>query len=145
MSAPALKIRRGRRGDFAPVMRLLGVEDRPADRRTLRRFRHIVADLGADLYVAELGGRVVGVIHATYARQLAGAQTGRIERVAADPVHRDREVERHLLDFIVARARKRECAALTCVPPTSAATALARDAGFAPGLPEHTRPLAGEA
>jgi N-acetylglutamate synthase-like GNAT family acetyltransferase len=144
MSAPALKIRRGRRQDFAPVMRLLGADVAAADRRTLRRFRHIVADLGADLYVAELGDRVVGVIHATYARQLAGAQTARIERVAADPIHRDREVERHLLDFIVARARKRECGALTCVPPTAAASALARGAGLAPGQAEYGRTLDGE-
>lgn len=138
-------IRRGRRHDFAAVMRLLApAEAGEPDRRTLRRFRSIVADLGADLYVAHLGGRVVGVIHASYARQISGAQRARVEDLAADPAHDAREIERRLLEFIAARARRRACSTLCCVPETNDAGASARGAGLEPHQTEYRRVLAGE-
>jgi len=51
----------------------------PPDRATLRRFRHVVADLGSDFYVATIDERLVGVVHATYARQIATYPLARIE------------------------------------------------------------------
>jgi N-acetylglutamate synthase-like GNAT family acetyltransferase len=144
MSAAALKIRRGRRGDFAAVMRLLVPHGAPDDRRTLRRFRHIVADLGADLYVAELGRRVVGVVHATYVRRLAGGQRGRIEDLAADPLYGEHQIERRLLEFILARAGRRACAALCCAPASERMATLVADVGLEPGANEHCRRLGGE-
>jgi len=145
MEPPALRIRRGRRQDFAAVMRLLMPEEGEADRRTLRRFRHIVADLGADLYVAELAGKVVGVIHASYARQLTGAQRARVEGLAADPDCRQHAVEQRLLEFIVARARGRACADVSCVPTSDDTAAIVRAAGLDPVGTRYSRPLSGEA
>jgi GNAT superfamily N-acetyltransferase len=144
MTAPGLKIRRGRRQDFAAVMRLLALDEVAPDRRTLRRFRSIVADLGADLYVADLGGRVVGVIHATYARRLGGAQGARVEDLAADTDYRQHQIARRLFEFILERARKRSCATLCCVPAEDEAGALARELGLLPHETEYRRALAGE-
>lgn len=139
-------IRRGRRQDFAAVMRLVAPAEAVApDRRVLRRFRSIVADLGSDLYVAHLGGRVVGVIHASYARQISGAQRARVEDLAADPSHDRRDIERRLLEFIAERARRRDCATLCCVPPNPDATGVARDAGLEPDRTQYRRVLGGEA
>lgn len=103
-----LKIRRARRLDFDAVMALAAANIEP-DRRTVRRFRNIVADLGADLYVAESSGEIVGFVHASYTRQLCGGPHGRIETIAADPQRPDLGVEKALLEFISNRARKREC------------------------------------
>lgn len=146
MDTPALKIRRARRRDFAAVQRLLALGDLAlTDRRILRRFRHIVADLGGDLYVAEAAGNVVGVIHATYVRQLGGAQRARIEELAVEPDHRSTGVDLLLLDFIVARARRRDCSTLSCVPVTEDGRSAAEAAGLCPQETEYRRPLAGEA
>jgi N-acetylglutamate synthase-like GNAT family acetyltransferase len=146
MDTPALKIRRGRREDFTAVMRLLAPPGAvEPDRRTLRRFRHIVADLGADLYVADLGGSVVGVVHASYSRQISGAQRARIEGLAADPGQGGRDLERQLLEFIIERARKRCCGTLCCVPATRDAGAVAQVVGLEPRDTEYCRSLAGEA
>jgi N-acetylglutamate synthase-like GNAT family acetyltransferase len=142
MDLPELKIRRARRLDFAAVMRLLAPAGEPSpDRRTLRRFRSIVADLGADLYVAEVGGEIVGVVHASYVRQLGGGQRGRIEDLAASPERAGLGVEKSLLEFIVARARKRDCSALSCVPASSGAGAVAANAGLEPHQQEYRRNL----
>jgi len=146
MDRPALKIRRGRRQDFAAVMRLLApAEEMPADRRTLRRFRHIVADLGNDLYVAEFGQRLVGVIHASYARQLKGPQRARIEDLAVDPECAPSEVARSLLEFMLVRARRRSCAILCCVPGDRDETALAESVGLLRGEVEYRCAFTGEA
>jgi len=142
MDTPELRIRRARRLDFTAVMRLLAGAVVGADRRTLRRYRTIVADLGADLYVAEVDGEIAGVIHATYVRQLGGGQRGRIEDLAADPQRPGLGIEKALLDFILARARKRSCSALSCVPASEEAGTVARTAGLKPHRTEYGCELA---
>lgn len=146
MGTPALEIRRGRRQDFAAVMRLLapGTEAEP-DRRTLRRFRHVAADLGADLYVATLGGKVVGVIHLSYARTLGGGQRARIEDLAADREYAADDIARRLLEFGLGRARRRDCASLGCVPREPAAVAALESAGLRRQASEYGCRLRGEA
>lgn len=146
MNTPELEIRRGRRQDFAAVMRLLVPNSgTAADRRTVRRFRHIAADLGADLYVATLGGKVVGVIHVSYSRQLTGGQRARVEDLAADDEYARHEIRRRLLEFALGRARGRECAWLCCVPSGGAAGLAVESAGLSRQATEYCRPLAGEA
>lgn len=114
MMAP-VRLRRARRTDFVRVMELLAASGQAVplpERATLRRFRHLVADLGSDLYVALLGERAVGVVHVTYARQLATAAVGRIETLAVAPDTDVPAATAALLDCAVARAQRRGCARL---------------------------------
>jgi N-acetylglutamate synthase-like GNAT family acetyltransferase len=122
------RIRRARRTDFVRIMELLAtsrIPVPPADRSTLRRFRRIVADLGADLYVAVIDERVVGVVHVTYARQLITGAHARIEVLVVAPDVRRRGIAAALAALIAARARRRGCSELTCaslsVAPEAAA------------------------
>jgi GNAT superfamily N-acetyltransferase len=111
-----LTIRRVRRLDFGAVAELLAAARMPvpaSDRATLRRFRHLAADLGADFYLAARDGKVVGMVHVTYARQLGGAPRARIERLVIAPDHSQEGVAEALLNFAATRARKRSCATLT--------------------------------
>jgi GNAT superfamily N-acetyltransferase len=90
----------------------------PADRVTLRRFRRLVAEQGADVYVALSDDQAVGFIHVTYARQLAGAARARIEAlVVRGP--QAQAAGRLLLDLAVRRARKRGCAGFYWLPAGS--------------------------
>lgn len=140
MTTPPLEIRRGCRRDFAAVMRLLSAAPSgEPDRRTLRRFRNIVGDLGSDLYVAELGGKVVGVIHASYVRQLRGGQAARVEDLSADAEYDQHAIEQRLLEFILARARRRACAWLSCRPAGPSIAAVAEAAGLQPRDTEYAR------
>lgn len=101
----------------------------PPDRATLRRFRHVVADLGNDLYVATIDERLVGIVHTTYARQIATYPLARIELLAVAPHARRQGVGTSLVRHIEGRARERACARLSCdlsgarrpVPPEGAA------------------------
>ncbi len=135
------KIRRGRRLDFTAVMELLADGVRPApppDRASLRRFRRIAADLGSDLYVAETDGRPVGVLHVSYVRQLNSGQRARVEQLAVAEPHRGLGLERQLLDFAFARARRRACASLSWAPSAAGANAeLPGAAGLLEGAREY--------
>ena len=119
-------IRRVRRTDFTAVMHLLaasGVAVPPPDRATLRRFRHLVADLGADFYLALVDGTVAGLVHVTYARQLAVPPMARLEQLlVSDPLRR-RGVGSKLLAFVRQRATARGCGALVCGRPSLASPA----------------------
>ena len=117
MAARPIRIRRGRRTDFAAVMALLagsGAPVPPPDRSTLRRFRQLVADLGADLYLATIDERVVGVAHVTYERQLARPPRATLETLVVGELVRGRGVGTALLRFAADRARKRACGRLQC-------------------------------
>lgn len=118
-------IRRSRRTDFNAVMKLLatsGIPVPPPDRATLRRFRHIVADLGTDFYLALVDGTPVGLVHVTYARALThGPRAGLNQLVVADSF-RHRGIGAALLDFAARRARKRGCMMLSCALPAAGAS-----------------------
>jgi GNAT superfamily N-acetyltransferase len=113
MSEASPSIRRGRRTDFTATMAVLaasGVPVPPPDRATLHRFRNIVADLGADLYVALVDGVVAGVVHVTYNRRLTTAARAQIDLLCVTPEHRRRGVGSALLRFAHKRALGRGCA-----------------------------------
>jgi len=117
MHPAPVTLRRARRTDFVAVMRVLASNDLPVpppDRATLRRFRRLVADLGADFYVAVSEAQVVGFVHVSYTRQLAGAARARIETLAVHGECRGRGVGSALLELVCMRARRRTCAELLC-------------------------------
>lgn len=123
-----LRIRRCRRTDFTEVMHLLAVDEPAAvpERRTLRRFRAIVNDLGGDLYVALVDGAMVGLVYVSYVRQLAVAPRARIERLIVAEPFRGRHIGSALFEFARERANRRGCGTLICSVPTQDA----RAAGF---------------
>jgi len=117
MSLTPFRLRRGRRTDFIAVMELLalsGTPIPPADRATLRRFRHLTADLGTDLYLAVCGERVVGIVHVTYARQLTTGTLARIEILVVAPDRRFQGIGAALVALARQRAQRRGCAQLLC-------------------------------
>lgn len=110
-----IRCRRIRRSDADAVLALLGLagEGRPAPpRAVLRRLRHVVADLGADCYVATVDEVVVGVVHLTYARRLDRGQRATLETLVVAPARRGRGVGAALAATALARARRRECDAI---------------------------------
>ena len=122
MLTPPIRYRRARRGDFAAIdalLRTAGAPESAPDRATLRRFRRLVADLGADLYVAATDARLLGVVHVTYARTLTG-QRAHLELLAVAGDARRRGVGRGLVLLAAQRARRRGCAALCCVAAAAA-------------------------
>jgi GNAT superfamily N-acetyltransferase len=123
MGEGRLQIRRGRRTDFTAVMALLahgGMRLPPADRRTLRRFRLLVADLGTDFYVAMVDGTTAGLVHVTYARQLTQGPAAALDRLVVAEAFRGKGIGRALLAFAQRRARKRGCATFSCALPAAA-------------------------
>lgn len=137
MPALEIHIRRCRRTDFTAVMHLLADPDAPAavpDRRTLRRFRAIVNDLGNDLYLAVVDGTVAAVVHVTYVRQLALAPRARVERLLVGEAFRRRGIGLALFGLARERAIRRGCGTLECsVPPRSAlAVAFLEKVGLRP-------------
>jgi len=134
MDALRVHLRRGRRMDFIAVMSLFAASALPVpppDRATLRRFRNIVADLGADLYVALVDGRLVGCVHVTYARQLTRPARATLDLLLVDPSHRRQGVGSTLLAFARTRAQRRGCGLLDCaVSGDPAARRLLQKAGW---------------
>jgi GNAT superfamily N-acetyltransferase len=121
-----LRIRRARRTDFTAVMQLLTASAMPVpppDRATLRRFRHLVADLGTDFYLASVDGTVAGLVHVTYARQLAIAPSARVDQLMVAQVFRRHGIGSALLAFARQRARWRGCGTLSCAVPGNGAGA----------------------
>lgn len=118
-------------------MRVLAESGRPvppADRATLRRVRHVVADLGTDLYVAEMDAQLAGLVHVTYARQLAAPACARLELLLVRPVVRRRGVGTALLALAMRRAERRGCARMECAcPDVGAADFFARQGWRATG------------
>jgi GNAT superfamily N-acetyltransferase len=124
MSDHRIQIRRGRRTDFTAVMSLLaasGTPMPPADRAALRRFRYLVADLGADFYLAWIEGTLAGLVHVTYARQLAIPARAQLDELVVSEAFRRRGIGSALLAFAQRRARQRGCAVCSCALPEAAA------------------------
>jgi GNAT superfamily N-acetyltransferase len=128
MSDGRVHIRRGRRTDFTAVMALLaanGVAVPVPDRATLRRFRQLVADLGGDFYLASVDDAVIGLVHVTYARQLAAPPSARLDQLVVAPTARRRGIGSALLAFVEQRAQQRGCSTVTCMVPDADAVARA--------------------
>lgn len=109
-----IRIRRAQRRDFAAVAELcarLSAGKLEENRHTLRRFRRIVADLGNDLYLADNNGHLSGLLHLHFTRQLLGPPRAEVSLLLADPGGPS-ELASRLLDFALARARRRLCASI---------------------------------
>jgi GNAT superfamily N-acetyltransferase len=100
-----------------------GIPVPPPDRATLKRFRNIVADLGADFYVALLDDAIVALVHVTYARQLTHGPHARLDQLVVAHQFRRRGIGTALLAFVQQRARKRGCAGFSCTLPAHEAAA----------------------
>ena len=112
-----IHIRRGRRTDFMAVMSLLaasGVSVPPSDRATLRRFRNLVADLGADFYLAVVDGTLAGLVHVTYARQLTALPRACLDYLVVAAPFRRQGIGSTLVTFARNRAVGRGCATFSC-------------------------------
>lgn len=125
MSVSDLTLRRARRSDFTAVMHLLVGVGLPApvvDRPTLRRFRHLVSDLGADFYLVFGHDELAGFVHATYSRRLAVPPLARVEQLVVAPAAllEGPLVVTALLDLVRRRAAKRGCSEWTLSTQASA-------------------------
>lgn len=131
-----VSIRRARRTDFSSVLALrasAGETVPETDRRTLRRFRQLVADLGSDLYVATTVDAIVAIVHVTYSRQLAAPPRAELAYLLVAPDRRRQNIGRALFEFVVRRARKRGCSELTLSfldPTQPACVAFSEAVGF---------------
>src|SRR5512143_3371571 len=95
MDGRPIRCRRARRTDAEAVFALLdhgAAPARPRDRAGRHRFRQLVADLGADCYVALIDETVVGLVHVTYARHLLDGQRATVELLLGPPTDRGGEV-----------------------------------------------------
>ncbi len=122
MTETAVRLRRARRTDFPAVMQLLASSGQPVpppDRATLRRFRNLVVDLGADFYLAVVDDTVAGLIHITYARQLCAPPTARVEQLTVGPPFRRRGIGTRLFRLATQRAAQRRCTVLAHALPNS--------------------------
>ena len=111
-----IRLRRARRTDFETVRALLAAAGLPvaADDRGVRsRFRRLVADLGADLYVATVDERICGVVHVTYARHLIAGPQATLELLVVAPEARRQGIGRALVDGAARRAQRRHCVRLS--------------------------------
>lgn len=130
----AIRIRRGRRGDYGALAALCAwpmVEESP--RRSIRLYRNVVSDLACDLYVADDDGAAVGVIAVSYTRVLAlGGQRATLEELVVREDRRGEGLGLKLVDFVVRRAIKRGARAFEARPADPGAERFLGRAGFEP-------------
>lgn len=110
-----LHMRRARWRDFEIVADLVaqcGAGELRAERCTLRRFRHIVNDLGNDLYLAFLRETLVGLVHIVYVRELIAPRRAEISCMLVAPHPSGQDVTEALLALAFRRAQKRDCRVL---------------------------------
>jgi GNAT superfamily N-acetyltransferase len=129
-----LRIRRGRRTDFEALSRLAGwPKVDGSERRSVRLFRRVVADLGADLYVAEEAGEAVGLVAVNYVRVLRlGGQRAMVEELVVRADRRGAGIGRSLLEFALRRALRRGVRAICAVPSSEEGERILGKAGFRP-------------
>jgi GNAT superfamily N-acetyltransferase len=139
-----IHIRRGRRADYEVLATLCAwpmVERSPA--RSTRLFRHTVSDLAYDLYVADDGGTLVGVVAVSYVRALPlGGQRATLEELVVRPDRRGAGLGRRLLEFAIARARRRGARAFEARPTDEAAVRFLDRVGLRPDAPRYWCSLA---
>jgi len=135
-----MHIRRGRRTDYAALAALCAWP--AAEGNPLRLFRRAVADLGYDLYVAEEGGRAIGVVAVSYVRALGlGGQRATLEELVVDPQRRGAGVGRQLAEFALRRARRRGARAFEARSPDAAGGRFLERVGFHPCGTRYARAL----
>jgi GNAT superfamily N-acetyltransferase len=141
-----IRIRRGRRKDYPALAALCAWPQRDGSpARSMRLFRHTVADLAYDLYVAEDGDRPIGVVAVSYVRVLRlGGQRATLEEIYVAPERRGSGVGRRLLDFAVGRAEGRGARAFEARPTDEACERFLGHVGFEPAGSRYSRTLGGE-
>ena len=113
-------IRRARRMDVAAIVRLLAddvlgrTREKFADPMPgtyIEAFEAIDASAADELVVAEVDGRVVGTLQATYLRHLSfqGGRRAQLENVHVDAAWRSRGIGARLVAWAIERARARGC------------------------------------
>ncbi|MCX8071268.1 MAG: GNAT family N-acetyltransferase [Candidatus Binatia bacterium] len=110
--APEIRIRRARWRDFQAVADLVAqcaAGELQAERRTIRRFRHIVHDLGNDLYLAFVEDVLAGLIHLVYVRELVAPRRAEICTILVSPIVEAGGIADSLLALACKRAQKRDC------------------------------------
>jgi GNAT superfamily N-acetyltransferase len=141
----AIRIRRGRRTDFATLSELAcwpGVEASSA--RSVRLFRRVVADLAYDLYVADEDGKALGFVAVSYVRALPlGGQRATLEDLVVHPGRRRSGIGRELVEFVYRRAVKRGARAFEARPADEEAERFLDRTGFRPAGRRYLRPLPG--
>ena len=127
-----IRIRRGRRTDYAALAALGAwptVDGSPA--RSVRLFRRVAADLAYDLYVADDGEGLVGLVAVSYVRALAlGGQRATLEQLIVRPDHRGCGLGRRLAEFVLARAERRGAVAIEARPEDEIAERFLDHLGF---------------
>ncbi len=109
MKEKGLKIRRGKRLDFAAVRALVASQSRwegLAEKKLARLFRRLVKNLGYDLYVAEHQGHICGVVVVSYHHLLVQGGLCALVNTLIAP---EGEIRRGLFAFALERAQKRGC------------------------------------
>ena len=127
MEGRPIRCRRARRTDAEVVLALLDGRS-PAwqlDRAGRHRFRQLVADLGADCYVALIDEIVVGLVHVTYARHLLHGQRATLELLLVAPGGPADEIARALARLVAERVRRRNCRFIDWREPAADAAAQA--------------------
>ena len=102
------EIRRARRNDVAALLVLEALF--PSDALKRRNLRYLLQRETAGVWVAEIGGRVVGSIVLLYR---SGSGTARLYSIVVEPAQRGQGVGRLLVDFAEQQARARGCGILS--------------------------------
>ena len=109
MPQDAVKIRRGRRTDFPRLLQLQpSIAPQEVNKAQIRHWRRVASDPSHDLYVAEQGGTVRGMVLVSYIRGLT-AQGWRAILDLAAPVSALCDTGLLLLNFAKTRAQRRGC------------------------------------
>lgn len=114
---PGLEIREAREGDLAAIVALLAADvvgghgdttDAEASADYARAFASIAASANDTLYVAEVGGEVIGTFQATLITSLLGrgASFMKVEAVHVRPGTRGKGVGSAMMRFAIERARQ---------------------------------------
>ena len=120
MQDAPITFRRASRDDVPAIVRLLAADALGAKREALasplpesyyEAFEAIGRDANNELVVAELEGRVIGVLQMTFIPYLTyqGGWRALIEGVRVDSEVRSRGVGRELFEWAIERARQRNC------------------------------------
>lgn len=120
MQAAAIVFRRASRADVPAIVRLLAADALGAKREALvsplpksyyEAFEAIDRDANNELVVAELEGRVIGVLQITFIPYMTyqGGWRALVEGVRVDSEVRSRGVGRELFEWAIDRARQKNC------------------------------------
>lgn len=137
-----IRIRRARRTDLNALSAMLGWSD--VSPSIKRLFRHVVADLAYDLYVAEDDASIAGFVGVSYVRSLSlHGQRATLEELFVVPSRRGARVGARLLAFVTDRVKARGARAFVACPADGEGARFLAHAGFVARGERFVRELAG--